>query len=414
MAPARDGRNVRRSVGLAAVVVALLAIGAAGGVWWTGRRVDTVAARTGASAGSPVTALATASEEPVEITLTEEAVTRAGIKSVVVEAVAGVGGVTVPGTVASNAYRDTKVNALVGGVTRAVSAELGAAVRRGDVLAVIFSAELAEAQMKYLSMRATFEADHLKMERTKSLLQVGAVSRQEMEEVTAFHDAHDTELAAARQRLLVLGLSSDQVEWLRDATQVVSDISVRAPAEGTVIARSVNPGQVVMPGQELFTVTDLRTVWVIGDLYEKDFGRVRVGAPATITVPADAGAARQGRVAYIDPRVDSATRTAKVRVEAPNPNAILRLGMFVTVTLAGETGALVAVVPKDAVQSVAGRTVVYVVADGEPRFTERVVKLGASVGDRVQVLDGVKAGERVVTEGSFMLRAEASRTRSGS
>ena len=129
-------------------------------------------------------------------------------------------------------------------------------------------------------------ADHQKRERTEKLAALGAASRQELEEVTAIHAAHETEVAAARQRLLLLGLSPDDVSRLTDAAHVVSEVTVRAPADGVVIARTVNPGQVVGAAQELFTVTDLSTVWVIGDLYEKDLPLVRVGSESTVTVPA--------------------------------------------------------------------------------------------------------------------------------
>src|SRR3989454_9302648 len=108
-------------------------------------------------------------------------------------------------------------------------------------------------------------ADHQKLERTQSLVALGAASRQELEEITAVHAGHETEVAAARQRLLLLGLGPDDGSRLTEASRVISEVTVRAPADGVVIARNVNPGQVVGAGQELFTVTDLSTVWVIGD-----------------------------------------------------------------------------------------------------------------------------------------------------
>src|SRR5207247_9665527 len=110
-----------------------------------------------------------------------------------------------PGTVPTNAYRGTKVNSLVGGVVRQVSADLGATVSRGQPLAVVLSAELADAQVKYLSMQAMLEADHQKLVRSEKLVALGAASRQELEEVTATHAAHATEVVAARQRLLLAG-----------------------------------------------------------------------------------------------------------------------------------------------------------------------------------------------------------------
>src|SRR5438094_381166 len=206
------------------------------------------------------------------------------------------------------------------------------------------------------------------------------------------HASRATEVAAARQRLLLFGLSPDQVAQLRDASHVVSEVTVHAPGDGVVIARAVNPGQVVPSGQELFMVTDLKTVWVIGDLYEKDFATVRVGSPATVMVTSASDRQLRGRVAYIDPRVDPATRTAKVRIEVPNVSGDLRLGMFVNVSF--ETGGpRMTLVPRSAVQSIGDRSVVYVPADGEEgRFIERTVKLGRAAGDVVEVLAGLKPG----------------------
>jgi cobalt-zinc-cadmium efflux system membrane fusion protein len=432
----RDRRGrVRRYVGVAAGTVALLIVGAAGGVLWSERHGGARArfaapsrdAQTPAASpdgrsmpgmsGMPAPAgqaQASKSDEAVEVSLTAEAVERAGIKIAEAKAQASVSGVTVPGSVMSNAYRDTKVNALVGGIVRQVMVELGAEARRGAPLAVIFSSELADAQMKYLSMRAMLEADHQKLQRTQQLVALGAASRQELEEATAIHSGHETEVAASRQRLLLLGLSAEHVTKLETASQIASEVTVTSPADGVVIARSVNPGQVINAGQDLFVVTDLSTVWAIGDLYERDFSRVRVGSAATVTVPSMPDRTLKGRVAYIDPRVDAATRTAKVRVEVPNRGGDLRLGMFVTMSIETGTTERITVVPRAAVQTIGDRSVVYVPTEGEEgKFVERAVKLGPPAGEFVPVLNGLKPGDKVVTEGSFYLRAEAARTRSG-
>jgi cobalt-zinc-cadmium efflux system membrane fusion protein len=431
-AQGRRGR-IRRSVGVAAGAIALLIVGAAGGVLWSERHGGVRSrpasgsrdAQTPAASpdGRPMPgmpgmpapsaqAAAVKTEEAVEVSLTAEAVERAGIKIVEAKAESSVSGVTVPGTVMSNAYRDTKVNALVGGIIRQVMVELGVEVRRGAPLAVIFSSELADAQMKYLSMRAMLEADHQKLERTQKLVALGSASRQELEEVTAVHTGHETEVAAARQRLLLLGLSTERVARLETAPEVVSEVTVTSPADGLVIARSVNPGQVINAGLDLFVVTDLSTVWIIGDLYERDFSRVRVGSAATITLPSMPDRAVKGRVAYIDPRVDPATRTAKVRVEVPNRGGELRLGMFVTMSIQTGTTERIMVVPRAAVQTIGDRSVVYVPAEGEEgKFVERTLRLGLPGGEFVPVLDGLKPGDKVVTDGSFYLRAEAARTR---
>jgi RND family efflux transporter MFP subunit len=348
---------------------------------------------------------------PVEVSLTSEAMKRAGIRTAVVVRAATTTTLTVPGTVTSNAYRDSKVNALVGGVVREVVVELGTTVRRGDRMAIVFSNELAEAQMKYLSMQAVVEADHKKVERNRTLLDMGAVSRQQFEEIAAIHEGHLAERAAHRQRLLLLGLTLDQIGGLRDPARVVSEVSVPAPADGVVLARTVNPGQVVTAGQELFVVADLSTVWVIGDVYEKDFSALATGSSAEIIVPGTPDRVIRGRIAYIDPRVDAVSRTAKVRIEVPNTDRSLRLGTFVQVRVAGPAGAVHMVVPRVALQTIGSRTVVYVAGNEEGRFVERTVKVGAGNGDVVEVLDGLKPGDRVATDGSFLLRAEAARVR---
>jgi RND family efflux transporter MFP subunit len=404
----------------AVALVTLIGLAAVVGFVWGGRRAAKHAAdglRSPRAATAPVAMPASpappgGSEEPVEVSLTPEAMGRAGIKTAVVRSQATVASITVPGTVTSNAYRETKVTALVGGVVKHVSGELGVNVSRGQTLAVLVSTELADAQMKYLSAQAMLAADHQKLTRTEKLVALGAASRQELEEITAVHAAHETEVAAARQRLLLLGLSLQRVAALRSADDIVSEVTVPAPGAGTVIARTANPGQVVSAGQELFVVADLNTVWVIGDLYQKDFPTVRLGSEAIVSVPAMSPL--RGRVAYIDPRVDPAARTAKVRVEVANPAGALRLGMFVNVSFTVPSATAVAVVPRAAVHAIGARSVIYIAAGEEGRFTERTIKLGVAMDDSIQVLEGLKPGERIVTEGSFFVRAEATRNRSGS
>jgi cobalt-zinc-cadmium efflux system membrane fusion protein len=417
VSPTRAGWGYVAVIGVAAV--ALLA-GVAGGVAWSERRAErrhpataSPIAADPAPMRSPSAAPLEPTADPVEVSLSTEALERAGIVTASVRTDVVEGTSTVPATVTPNAYRETRVTALVGGIVRQVQRELGAHVSRGEALAVIFSQELAETQMKYLSMQAMLRADHQKLLRTRTLADIGAASRQELEEVVAVHEARAAELAAARQRLLLLGLTMGQVGRLQEASQVVSEVDVPSPSDGTVLARHVNAGQVVAAGADLFTVADLGTVWVIGDLYEKDLAAVRIGTPVSIVTPVPSRRLVRGRVAYIDPRVDPATRTAKVRVEVPNPGEALRLGMFVQMTFRVGLGERRAVVPRAAVQAIGTRTVVYRATEEAGRFVETPVTLGAATGDTVEVLSGVNPGDRVVTEGSFFLRAEAARVRSG-
>jgi hypothetical protein len=156
----------------------------------------------------------------------------------------------------------------------------------------------------------------------------------------------------------------------------------------------------------------LSTVWVIAQIYEKDFQAVSLGTPAIIATQAYPGRTFAGRVSYIDPRVDPQTRTVQVRIEIANPREVLRLGMFVDVNFGGAvqgaTGTkAVPVVPRSAVQTIGGKQVVYVATDRPGIFVQREVSVGPEVNGMVPVYSGVSAGERVVTEGSFLIRGES-------
>jgi RND family efflux transporter MFP subunit len=259
-------------------------------------------------------------------------------------------------------------------------------------------------------MKAMLEADRQKHERTHQLVALGAASQQELEEVTAVHAGHATEVEAARQRLLLLGLTRKQVDALRSPSQSVSEIVVRAPIGGMITSRTVNPGQVVGMGQEVFVVTDLSEIWAVGDLYEQDFASVQLGSEATVVARAYPDLLVRGRVAYIDPRVDPQTRTAKVRVEVPNPDGRLRLGMYVTMSFTTRRGEREVVVPSAAVQTIGERHVVFVAVEEEAgKFVQRTVQIGGRVGDAYTIRSGLQAGEAVATEGSFFLRAESLR-----
>jgi RND family efflux transporter MFP subunit len=205
-------------------------------------------------------------------------------------------------------------------------------------------------------------------------------------------------------------LTRARVEALTSPGQVVSEVIVPAPIDGVITSRAANLGQVVGMGQELFVVTNLSRVWVIGDLYEQDFQAVQVGSDATLTTLAYPGLTLRGRVSYIDPRVEPQTRTAKIRVEVPNPAGRLRLGMYVTMAFTTRRGEPTVVVPRTAVQTLGERHVVFVpVADEEGRFVRRTVQVGPLHGDFYTILGGLSSGETVVTAGSFFLRAESLR-----
>ncbi|HVZ19163.1 MAG TPA: efflux RND transporter periplasmic adaptor subunit [Terriglobales bacterium] len=408
--------NKRRALWLAGITV--LAAGAA----WVYLRGNPWATTASKATGMPATAMSSSPSGPpsssapaeerqeTEVMIPPQDLERMHLKfAKVSEAVLRVE-VRVPGTVQPNAYKQVHVTPLVGGVVMQVAAELGQTVKRGQALAQLFSRDLAEAQTAYVSFNAELEAEHKKLVRTQELVRLGAASRQELEEIEANHQVHAAHVEEARQKLLLLGLDERQVGDVAAGRQASTNITIPSPLDGVVTERSVNLGQVVTSGQELFTVTDLSSVWIEANLLENDFGAVHVGSQATITTPAYAGRQYRGLVDYINPQVDTQTRTAKVRVAVDNPGLVLRLGMYMDVLFTSPAGATVPIVPKQAIQAIGATNVVYLPVEGEPgRFLQRTVEAGEETPGGLGVLAGLKPGETVVTEGSFSLRSESLR-----
>jgi RND family efflux transporter MFP subunit len=312
------------------------------------------------------------------------------------------------GVVQANSYKETPVTSLVGGIVRNVSAELGQSVKRGQRVAVIFSNELADAQARYLTAAAVLDEHHRHHMRTAKLVEIGAASRQELEMATSQLRDAESSLANLRQKLMLLGLSAPRIDSLNSTSQISSEVNVTAPNAGTITSRSVNPGEVIEANKELMRVTDLSTVWVVGQVYEKDLATVRVGSGANVTSDAYPGQVFRGRVTYVDPKIEPATRTAQVRIEMANPRQMFKIGMYVNVAF-GALGAAektMPVVPRDAVQTIGNQQVVFIATDKANEFILRPVRLGPESNGFFLVIEGLNVGDRVITQGSFLLRAE--------
>jgi membrane fusion protein, heavy metal efflux system len=398
------------------IVIAAFAIVAAGATWLL-MKGGPQAAKVSTAVSTPITPVAAtpvpapAGPPPeTEVTIPASDLSRLQLKFAKATLAAVNVEVRVPGTVQPNAYKQVRVAPIAGGVVTQVAVELGQSVKRGQTVAQIFSRDLAEAQTTFLTFNSQLEVEHKKLQRTEELVKLGAASRQEMEEVEGSHQVHAAHVEESRQRLLLLGLNERQVTGIAAGKQVSSTIDVPSPLDGIVTARAVNSGQVVVMGQELLSVTDLSSVWIEASVLENDFAAVRMGSRASITTPAYPGREYHGVVEYIDPQVDPQTRTAKVRVSVENPKLALRLDMYMDVLFSSGTGVAAPVVPKEALQSIGPANVVYIPVEGEPgRFLQRAVRTGEEVGSGFRVLEGLKAGETVVTHGSFLLRAEAIR-----
>lgn len=409
----------RKRVSIIVAVAAVVAItGIALALWWlrgngdgAGRPVP--APRTVAidQPGNNATGMNNTTTAEQTLTLAPEQAQRAGIKIEPVgeqlAADAG-GGQVATGVVQPNAYRETPVVALVGGIVRKIEGELGQNVKRGQTMAVVFSDELSEAQSRYIAAAAELDEHHKHHLRTARLVEIGAASREEFEQATTKLKSAESDVAALRQKLLLLGLSPQRANNLRSPSQISSEVELPSPATGTVTSRSVNPGEVIEANKELLRVTDLSSVWVIGQVYEKDLGRVRTGSGASITSDAYPGRIFRGKISYVDPRLDAQTRTAQVRIELANPGQLLKLGMFVNIafaTIGGAEGVSPAI-PTSAVQSINNQQIVFVATSNPNVFILRAVRLAPESGNRFSVLEGLRVGERIVTEGSFLLRAE--------
>jgi len=422
--PAQRGIAFKRWV----VIVVVLLAAAAIAVWLltrgsgkglvAGRPVPAPAGESVPAPSGEVSAGTTPRPGETVITLSPDKLENAQLRVEVVAEQAGMPSgaaaeLRTTGTVQSNAYKEVPVFPIAGGIVRQIDVELGARVNRGQTLATIFSSELADAEAAYLKTAAEVDEHHKHHNRTIDLVEIGAASREELEQATSMKKTAEANLASARERLILLGMNEKQVDDLRTAQKFAKPlITVESPAAGTLIGRAVNTGEVVMQGKEMFRVADLSSVWAVAQVYEKDFQAVNIGTSALVTTSAYPGRTFNGRVSYIDPRVDPQTRTAQVRVELANPKQALRLGMFVDVSFSGAVQAAssaqpVPAVPRSAVQTIGAKQIVFVATDRPGSFVQREVRTGPEVNGQVPVYIGVSAGERVVTEGSFLLRAES-------
>ena len=409
-----EPRRTRRASIMVAIVAAV-GIVAIGTIWllWPRQAGKPVAApRTVSFQESSQTPMAT---EEQRLTLTPEQLRSVQLKIETVGEAPSTeaAGQMATGVVQANSYKETPVMSLVGGIVRNVSAELGQSVKRGQRVAVIFSNELADAQARYLTAAAVLDEHHRHHMRTAKLVEIGAASRQELEMATSQLRDAESNLANLRQKLMLLGLSAQRIDSLNSTSQISSEVNVAAPNTGTITSRSVNPGEVIEANKELLRVTDLSTVWVVGQVYEKDLATVRVGSGANITSDAYPGQVFRGRVTYVDPKIDQATRTAQVRIEMANPRQMFKIGMYVNVAFGafGIAEKTTASVPKDAVQTINNQQIVFVATDKPNEFLVRPVRIGTEMNGFYAVIEGLHVGERVVTEGSFLLRAEWSKMR---
>ena len=319
------------------------------------------------------------------------------------------------GSVDFDQRRFAHVSPRVGGRVEATLAEVGDLVRSGQVLARVDSIALGEAIGEYLQARARAELARETFERERGLFADRVSSEQEMLSAQAAAREADAALRGAEEHLHLLGLSDDKVHTLGYDQPRASVYEVRAPFAGTVVERHATLGEMVEPQAPLFQIADLSRVWVWIDVFERDLARVHLGDDVELHVEAFPGSAFEGKLVYLGSRVETESRTARARIEVPNPEGRLRPGMFARVRISdphaadGEAESVsVLAVPETALQRDGDQFVAYV-ALGDGRFETRKVRTGRKGDGFVEVLDGLSAGESVAVAGTFVLKSEASK-----
>lgn len=314
------------------------------------------------------------------------------------------------GTITFDANRVSVVSSRVEGRVLSVRADLGQPIAAGAILATVQSAEVGATRGDLERARVGVDVARQNYEREQRLFAEQITPQKELLEAEAAYRTAQADYNSAASKLGAVGATGG----------AGATFGLVTPVGGTIVERNASPGQVVGPTTNLFTVADLRHVWITVDVYEKDLARVRQGARASIVPNALPSESFTGRVTYAGGVVDSSTRTFKVRVEVDNAALRLRPGMFAQVRIQtpADGGASVLVIPEIAVQELNGKQVVFVAANGgsngPSRYVVRAVTVGPRVGDgNVVITEGLRAGERIVGKGAFQLKSELTKASFG-
>jgi len=211
-------------------------------------------------------------------------------------------------------------------------------------------------------------------------------------------------LEAARRKMYLLGISDEDVSRLEQTGKAKDHMTMYAQFGGTVLEKLLLPGAYIMPGEKLYSLSDLSTVWMYADIYEKDLAGVQIGQPVTVTSSAYPSETFSGQVTFINPILDDSSRTVKVRVAMDNPGGRLKPNLFVNAAISVPLGEKI-VVPESSLIDTGERKVVYVV-QGEDTFVKRDVTIGQEADGYIQVLSGLAPGEVVVTAATFLIDSQ--------
>jgi membrane fusion protein, heavy metal efflux system len=294
------------------------------------------------------------------------------------------------GTVTPDVARTVPVVSLATGRVVEVKARLGDTVKKGQVLLIVQSADIAGAFSDYRKAVADEKLANTQLERAKLLYDKGAISLNDMQVAEDAEDKAKVDVENTTEHLKVLGGSIDHpaavVNLVAPISGVITDQQI-TNAAGVQGLSSPNP----------FTISDLSTVWIVCDVYENDLPNVHVGETAEIRLNAYPGKVLTGRISNVSPVLDPTIRTAKVRIEVANPGGLLRVGMFVSATFRGQKKEAHAAVPASAILHLHDRDWIYVPA-GDKKFRRVEVVAGQQLpGNSQEIVSGVKAGQQVVS-----------------
>lgn len=283
--------------------------------------------------------------------------------------------------------RITKVHSRIAGWIERVYVDFtGQLVKAGQPLLTVYSPDLVATQDEYLlALRAR---DNLGDSHFRDVA-----------------DGANSLLEAARKRLELWDISDQQIAEVEKTRKPVTALTLYSPVSGFVTARNSYGKQRITPETELYAIADLSTVWAIADFYEYEARDVQLGQEVALAVSAFPGRSFRGKVTYIYPQLDNSTRTLRARVELPNPDFILKPDMYATAELKIDYGRRLSI-PQEAVLDSGTEQVVFVALEGG-YFESRKVQLGDRVDNQVIVLSGLKAGEKIVTSGNFLIDSES-------
>ena len=309
------------------------------------------------------------------------------------------------GIVDWDADHTTQAITQVSGPVTRILADAGTPVKANDPLLFVSSTDASNAIAVYRKAKNDEDLARRVMERSKALLDHGAVAEKDYEDtVSAFNDAA-SDAQNSLQSLKIFGLSPQDIDSAQhQGSPIRPEIALRSPISGTVVQKTVLPGQLVQAGATTcFLISDTSTVWMLGHVFDRDLPAVHLGDPVDASNPSFTQVFH-GQISYIDALVDPNTRTTLVRVVTRNPNHLLKKDMYVDAVIHTQTRENVLTVPVSAVlRDAQNEPIVYVEAQPD-RFAQRIVTIGVQQDSQVEILSGLKEGENVVSEGSIFLQ----------